>query len=136
MIHLDTNVAIVLLNGSLKNVRSHFDAALEAGTSIAMSTIVHHELMYGAAYSQKRSANEDKITLFLSSADIVILAFTQADSREAADLRAHLKREGTPIGPYDTLIAAQARRAGATLTTANTREFERVPGLMLIDWAA
>ena len=136
MIHLDTNVAIVLLNGSLKNVRSHFDAALEAGTSIAMSTIVHHELMYGAAYGQKRSANEDKITLFLSSADIVILAFTQADSREAADLRAHLKREGTPIGPYDTLIAAQARRAGATLITANTREFERVPGLMLIDWAA
>jgi tRNA(fMet)-specific endonuclease VapC len=38
-----------------------------------------------------------------------------------------------PIGLYDVLIAAQARRAGTTFVTANTREFERVPGLMLAD---
>ena len=41
---------------------------------------------------------------------------------------------GTPIGHYDLLIAAQARRRGALLVTANTREFERVPGLTIADW--
>ena len=48
----------------------------------------------------------------------------------------HLRKRGTPIGPYDTLIAAQARRRGATLVTSNLREFERVPGLALADWGA
>jgi tRNA(fMet)-specific endonuclease VapC len=43
---------------------------------------------------------------------------------------------GTPIGHYDYLIAAQARRRGAALVTLNTREFTRVPGLMVMDWTA
>jgi tRNA(fMet)-specific endonuclease VapC len=47
-----------------------------------------------------------------------------------------LARAGTPIGPYDALIAGQARRRGATLVTANQREFARVPGLKTGDWAA
>jgi hypothetical protein len=49
-------------------------------------------------------------------------------------LRAQLERAGTPIGPYDALIAAQARRRSALLATANTREFTRVPGLKVVDW--
>jgi tRNA(fMet)-specific endonuclease VapC len=61
--------------------------------------------------------------------------FEAGDAIEAADIRAHLKREATPIGPYDVLIATQARRAGTTLITANTREFARVPGLTVLDWA-
>jgi len=47
-----------------------------------------------------------------------------------------LRRQGTPIGPYDVLIAAQARRAGTMLVTANTGEFARVPGLQILDWSA
>jgi tRNA(fMet)-specific endonuclease VapC len=43
---------------------------------------------------------------------------------------------GTPIGPYDVLIAAQARRRGAALVTSNRREFERVPGLIVADWTS
>ena len=58
------------------------------------------------------------------------------DAREAGDIRAALERTGTPIGPYDVLIAAQARRRGAMLATANVREFARVPGLRLVDWSA
>jgi tRNA(fMet)-specific endonuclease VapC len=52
----------------------------------------------------------------------------------AGDLRAELERAGTPIGPYDLLIAAQALRSGSTLVTANVREFRRVPGLAVEDW--
>jgi tRNA(fMet)-specific endonuclease VapC len=53
----------------------------------------------------------------------------------AGEIRAHLESAGTPIGHYDYLIAAQARRHGATLVTLNTREFARVPGLIVVDWA-
>ena len=61
--------------------------------------------------------------------------FDWTDAREAADIRAYLECEGTPIGPFDTRIAAQARRRGAALVTLNRREFERAPGLMATDWA-
>jgi tRNA(fMet)-specific endonuclease VapC len=45
-----------------------------------------------------------------------------------------LERAGTPIGPYDVLVAAQARQRDALLVTANTSEFARVPRLKLEDW--
>lgn len=136
MIHLDANVAIALLNNRQPQVRARFDAALGAGTPLALSIIVFHELMYGAAASERRKANEDKIAIFIASARLVLLPFEAEDAREAAEIRADLKRVGAPIGPYDVLIAAQARRAGTTLVTANTREFERVPGLTVVDWSA
>jgi tRNA(fMet)-specific endonuclease VapC len=62
--------------------------------------------------------------------------FDAADAREAGSIRAALERAGRPISPYDILIAAQARRRGATLVTSKLREFERVPGLLVGDWAA
>lgn len=52
----------------------------------------------------------------------------------AGDLRAALEMAGTPIAPYDLLIAAQALRRGTTLVTANVAEFARVPGLLWQDW--
>jgi tRNA(fMet)-specific endonuclease VapC len=136
VIHLDANVAIALLNGRQPQVRARFDAALGAGTPLALSIIVFHELMYGAAASERRKANEDKIAIFIASARLNLLPFEAEDAREAAAIRADLKRAGAPIGPYDVLIAAQARRAGTTLVTANTREFDRVPGLSVVDWSA
>jgi tRNA(fMet)-specific endonuclease VapC len=136
VIHLDTNVAIALLNERQPKVRARFDAAFAAGTAMALPTIVFHELMYGAAASERPEANANKIALFVSSGRLSLLSLDVEDAREAADIRAHLRRIGSPIGPYDVLIAAQARRAGTTLITANTREFERVPGLLVVDWAA
>jgi len=136
VIHLDTNAAIALLNGRPPAVRHRFDVALAAGTPLGLSTIVYHELMYGAAHSQRRSANEEKVVLFVAGGGLALLPFEEADAREAADIRAHLRRQATPIGPFDVLIAGQARRAGALLVTANGREFARVPGLSLTDWAA
>jgi tRNA(fMet)-specific endonuclease VapC len=135
VIHLDTNVAIALLNNRQPSVRSQFDITRAAGTELGMSIIVHHELMYGAANSERRSANEDKIAVFITAAQIALIEFTALDAHEAAAIRAHLKRLATPLGPYNVLITAQARRAGAMLVTANTCEFERVPGLVVTDWA-
>ena len=136
MIHLDTNVAIALLNEAQPRVRTRFDGARAAGTPFGLSMIVYHELMYGAAVSRRRKTNEDKVALFIASGEIALLPFEAADAIEAAEIRAQLKQTARPIGPYDVLIAAQARRAGTTLVTANTREFSRVAGLMVVDWAA
>ncbi|HQZ23622.1 MAG TPA: PIN domain-containing protein, partial [Thermoflexales bacterium] len=57
-----------------------------------------------------------------------------AESAEAALIRCELEKRGTPIGPFDILIAAHARAVGATLVTHNTREFARVRGLKTVDW--
>jgi tRNA(fMet)-specific endonuclease VapC len=135
VIHLDANAAIALLNERSPNVRARFKQARASGAAFALSIVVYHELMYGAAASERRLANEEKIAVFVAGGGFLLLPFEEADAREAADIRAHLKRAGAPIGPYDVLIAAQARRLGATLVTSNTREFERVPGLLVVDWA-
>jgi tRNA(fMet)-specific endonuclease VapC len=136
MMHLHANAAIAVLNDRPHSVRARFEEARDKGAALAMSIVVYHELMYGAAASERRPQNEEKIALFIGSGRVELLPFEEEDAREAADIRAHLKRSGTPIGPYDVFIAAQARRRGATLVTANGREFARVPGLMVMDWAA
>ncbi len=77
--------------------------------------------------------NEERLGLFLE-AGFAQPEFDANDATEAGDIRAHLERLGQPIGPYDILIAAQARRRGATLVTMNRGEFDRVPGLDVTDW--
>jgi tRNA(fMet)-specific endonuclease VapC len=136
MIHLDANAAIAVLNDRPPTVRARLEAARARNVRLAMSIVVYHELMFGAAASQRRAQNERKIALLISSGNFSILPFEEGDAREAADIRAELKRLGSPIGPYDVFIASQARRRAATLVTANGREFERVPGLRLVNWAA
>jgi tRNA(fMet)-specific endonuclease VapC len=101
--------------------------------NLALSTIVLYELRYGVAESARRTENTTRLSLFLQ-APIAILPFGHEDAGEAGDIRAALERAGTPIGPYDVLIAAQARRHDAVLVTANAREFARVPGLKTEDW--
>jgi tRNA(fMet)-specific endonuclease VapC len=135
MIHLDTNVAIALLNNRQPQIRVRFDSA-RATTALGMSIIVYHELMYGAANSARKQENEEKVSVFVAAGNFILLDLAEQDAREAAYIRAHLKRQGQPIGPYDVLIAAQARRTGSTLVTANTNEFQRVPGLVVADWSA
>ena len=133
MICLDTNVVIDLLKGPQSPVRTKCEAALEAGFPVAVSTVVLFELWYGAWKSSRQEGNAMKISELLAS-PIRVLDFQTEDADEAGKIRATLKRTGTPIGPYDVLIAAQARRRDALLVTANTREFARVPGLQLTDW--
>jgi tRNA(fMet)-specific endonuclease VapC len=97
--------------------------------------IVMFELEYGCAKSKRREHSRRTLEVFLS-AGFDQPPFDIEDAREAGEIRALLEARGQPIGPYDTLIAAQARRHGATLVTLNAREFERVPRLNVEDWAA
>ena len=134
MFCLDTNVVIAALNQRDPAVAARLDAEIALGTPILISTIVLFELRYGIAKSARRDSNEAVLARFLEM-PLTLATFEPADADHAADIRAHLTRAGTPIGPYDTLIAAQARRRGVVLVTNNRREFERVPGLMVTDWA-
>lgn len=109
-------------------------AARHRPGGIGISSIVLFELYYGAAKSSERGRNEAAIQRFMES--FPELAFTIEDARFAGEIRETLRRKGTPIGPYDLLIAGQALSRGLTLVTNNKREFARVDGLMLEDWAA
>ena len=125
---LDANVVIALLkdttSATARRVRR------ERIGDIAISAVVSHELFYGAFKSRRRIQN----VAVIDALQFVVLEFDKEDARQAAEIRALLASEGTPIGPYDVLIAGQAVARDMILVTQNTREFELVPGLRFEDW--
>lgn len=131
---LDTNACIALINGKPPEVRRRFEAAAAAGATIATSSIVTCELWYGVAKSTRAEANAERVMAFLGG-PIDVLDFTIEDAQEAGSVRAALEVVGRPIGPYDLLIAGQARRRSARLVTANGAEFGRVADLGWEDWS-
>jgi tRNA(fMet)-specific endonuclease VapC len=100
---------------------------------IAVSVITVMELRYGLLLNPQRAQKiEPVITSFLSS--IEQIPFNLPEAEQTAQVRAILKSQGQPIGPYDVLIAATALQHDLIMVTANQREFERVPGLQTEDW--
>ena len=127
---LDTNAVIALLG---RKSQALIDRVLDCSEGeIAIPAVVSHELYFGAYKSQKVSFNLETIRLLLR--DFVVLPFDEEDSRQAGEVRAELKKAGIPIGPYDVLIAGQAKARDLILVSNNIREFERVSGLRLEDW--
>ena len=131
---LDTNAVIAVLRNRPARVRERLRRSVAEDASIIVSTIVLFELWYGVARSGRPEENAERLRVFLSG-NIGVLPFEEGDAAIAGELRATLEANGTIIGPYDLLIAAQALRTGTTLVTANTSEFARVPGLAWEDWS-
>ena len=125
---LDANVVIGLLNDATSKLARR--ARRERPADIASSAIVAHELFYGAFKSQRPTQNVASI----DSLQFEVLEFDKEDARQAGEVRALLAARGTPIGPYDVLIAGQAKSRNLILVTNNTDEFGRVPGLRVDDW--
>lgn len=127
---LDANAIIALLHDTTspiaRRVRRH------APRDFGVSAVVIHELYYGAFKSQRVEQNVARVDALQFS----VVEFDEEDARQAGQIRAHLASKGTPIGPYDVLIAGQARARELTLVTHNTSEFQRVPGLAVEDWKA
>lgn len=132
---LDTNACIALINGSPEAVRDRFRRRIGDDDPAWVSSVTLFELWYGVAKSQRQEANRRRLASFLSG-PVTVLELDSDDARAAGEIRADLERLGTPIGPYDLLIAGQALRRGATLVTANVAEFARIPDLVLEDWAS
>ena len=89
-----------------------------------------HELYFGAFRGQRAAGNLARV----EALPFEILDFDREDARRAGELRAVLATAGTPIAPYDVLIAGQAIARGMTLITRNTREFKRVGAIAVEDW--
>lgn len=99
---------------------------------IGIPAVVLYELEYGIAKSTSPNKRIRQLESFCSLVDV--LPFAQQQAKTAAIIRAGLDKKGTPIGPYDVMIAATAICQQAILVTNNTKEFERVPGLKLENW--
>lgn len=125
---LDANAVIALLNDRTSKIAQR--ARRQRPSDIAISAIVAHELFYGAFKSRRATQN----AALIDALQFAVLEFDKEDARQAGEVRAALAARGTPIGPYDVLIAGQAVARDMTLVTHNTQEFRRVPGLKLEDW--
>lgn len=131
---LDSNACIAIINKKTpRQFEVSLNRALRLGEGLYVPSIGVHELWFGVAKSHRIQVNSYNLTQFLKH-PFQILNFDMKDARAAGEVRAELARVGTPIGPYDVLIAGQALARGLTLVTANTREFSRVEGLRIVDW--
>ena len=102
-----------------------------APQQIVLPSVVVFEVVFGL----RRAGRSEALDAFTQMVEATTLLDFDAEAADhAARIRVHLEARGTPIGLADLLIAATARRHGCTLVTHNTREFERVPDLLLDDW--
>jgi len=126
---LDTNTVIYWFKG-LGRVAGNLTS--RSPEELALPSVVLYELRLGA----EQSANPNRRLQQLQRLFGIVrtLAFDTTEAEHAASIRADLERRGCPIGPMDVLIAATARANNATLVTHNLDEFNRVPGLQVVDW--
>ena len=126
---LDTNICIFLMKNSFPSMT---DRMLRLDPDdFAVSSITLFELEYGAAKSKWGERTRDSLYSFL--APFAVLPFDPDDAIAAGIIRALLEAQGSPIGPYDLQIAAQAYTRQLSVITHNTDEFSRVPGLRTED---
>ena len=128
---LDTNICIYAIKNKPEIVLQRLKANMQGG--LCISTITLAELQHGVEKSAHPEENAAALMRFVSI--LQVLPFDDAAAVEYGKVCAYLQRRGTPIGPMDTLIAAHAKAAGLTIVTNNVREFERVPGLKIENWA-
>lgn len=126
---LDTNICIFTIKNKPAQVREAFN---RHHGQLCISTITFMELIYGAEKSAAAQKNLAVVEGFVARLDV--LPYDNDAAAHTAMIRAELARAGTPIGPYDQMIAGHARSQGLVIVTNNLREFERVAGLRTEDW--
>ncbi|MHC8409040.1 type II toxin-antitoxin system tRNA(fMet)-specific endonuclease VapC [Pseudomonas sp. Hz4] len=126
---LDTNICIFTIKNKPQIVREAFN---RHNGQLCMSAVTLMELIYGAEKSATPEKNLGVIEGF--AARLEVLPFDNEAATHTGMIRSELAKAGTPIGPYDHMIAGHARSRGFIVVTNNLREFERVPGLRVEDW--
>jgi tRNA(fMet)-specific endonuclease VapC len=128
---LDTNICIYIRRKKPEGVLRRF-RALRQGEAV-LSVITFGELIYGAEKSAQREAALELLRELARMLPVMGLPETAADAY--GTIRAELERKGQMIGNNDLWIAAHAKAAGLTLVSNNEREFRRVQGLKIQNWA-
>ena len=126
---LDTNICIYTIKNRPQSVRAAFN---RHANQLAISTVTLTELLYGAEKSARAESNLASIEGF--AARLTVLDFDASAAAHTGEIKAELARAGTPIGPYDVMIAGHARSCGLTVVTNNCGEFDRVAGIRVVDW--
>jgi tRNA(fMet)-specific endonuclease VapC len=128
---LDTNICIYIIKKKPVDVLERFKTY--SISDIAISSVTLAELEYGVAKSSTPQQNRTALAGFL--APLVIAPFDDRAAIHYGEIRSFLERKGKPIGAMDLLIASHARSLSTTLVTNNLREFKRIPGLRVENWA-
>jgi tRNA(fMet)-specific endonuclease VapC len=128
---LDTNICIYFIKGKPQSVLQKLKDNMQGGLCISAITLA--ELEHGVAFSGNPEKNATALSQFLSIIDV--LPFGDKAAAEYGDIHAALQRKGTVIGVMDMLIAGHARAEGMIVVTNNVREFERIDGITIENWA-
>ena len=127
---LDTDICIYIIkNRFVELINKLREVGIE---NVGISTITIAELEYGVANSNRPQESMARLYEFLVPFSIIDFNFDCA--RCYGKIRKHLKDQGQPIGPLDTLISAIAMAQGHTLVTNNVKEFSRIPDLKIENW--
>lgn len=126
---LDTNTIIYFFKG-LGNISKNLLNV--SPKDIFVPSIVVYELEVGIAKSNDSQKRQEQLKRLLSQ--VHIINFTSKEAIKSAKIRADLEKKGTPIGAMDVLIAGCAKANNLILVTRNTKEFERVGNLQMVDW--
>jgi tRNA(fMet)-specific endonuclease VapC len=127
---LDTNICIYVMRKRSLDLLEKFNSLAE---QLCISSITLGELHYGAEKSARRADNLTSLEHFIARLDV--LAFDAKAATHYGQLRAELQRAGTPCGPHDMQIGGHARSEGLIVVTNNAREFARMPGVRVENWA-
>lgn len=127
---LDTNIVIYTIKNRPTVVKAAFE---QHYGQMCISSVSLMELIYGAEKSAAVERNLRDIEGF--AARMEVLPFDAEAAIHSGQIRAELAKSGKAIGPYDQMIAGHARANGLILVTNNLREFERVSGIRLENWA-
>jgi len=126
---LDTNIVIYTMKNKPEEVRAAFKKHYG---QMCISSVSYMELVYGAEKSANPERNLKELEGFVARMDV--LPFDDPAAVHSGQIRAELALKGTPIGPYDQMIAGHARSQGLIVVTNNTKEFDRVTALRVQDW--
>ena len=128
---LDTNICVYVIRRRPDAVYRRLSGA--AGRAVAISVVTAFELEIGALRAQDRHYSE-AVRLFI--AEFPVLPLEDSARVFYGHLRTALERRGEKIGAHDMLIAAHALALDATLVTNNEKEFKRIKGLSIENWAS
>ncbi|WP_081059902.1 PIN domain-containing protein [Burkholderia stagnalis] len=131
---LDTNICSFIMRERPPAVLSRLQSCVDAQHRIVVSAVTYAEMRFGSIGRKASPKHADLVSAFVARLDGV-LPWDMAAIDAASAVRGDLAARGTPIGANDSSIAGHAIAAGAVLVTNNTREFGRVAGLALEDWA-
>ena len=127
---LDTNICIYTIKHKPQVVREAFN---QHYGRMCISSVTLMELIYGAEKSASPEKNLRVVEGFIARLEVLNYGIDAAV--QTGQVRAELAKAGTPIGPYNSMVAAHARALGLVLVTNKTGEFVRINGLRLEDWS-